>query len=93
MTPKMPYTKTNSTKVVTTQDELNVDTPSLVSIRPWTIQGWRPFSVNSQPAVFIMNGAMANQVAAHRNQRDRSRRWRHTAHAPHSASRSTSAPM
>ena len=25
------------------------DTPLAVFIRPWTIQGWRPFSVSIQP--------------------------------------------
>ena len=28
----------------------------MVSISPWTIQGWRPFSVSTQPAVPMMNG-------------------------------------
>ena len=34
-----------------------------VFIRPWTIQGCRPLSVSSHPAVFIRNGAMTNQGA------------------------------
>ena len=32
------------------------DRPVAVSIRPCTIHGWRPFSVSTQPAVFIRNG-------------------------------------
>ena len=33
------------------------ETPSLVCIRPCTIHGCRPFSVSSQPAVFMTNGS------------------------------------
>ena len=63
--------------MITTQVELNVETPSLVSMRPWTIQGCRPFSVSNQPVVFMRKGAMANQVAKKRNPRARSSRCRH----------------
>ena len=42
-----------TTAVVLTDGE----TPSLVSCRPCTIHGWRPFSVSTQPAVFIRNGS------------------------------------
>ena len=61
------------------------DTPFLVSIKPCTIHGWRPFSVRNQPAVFIKKGAMANQVANNKNHRDRSRLRRQIAHPPHRA--------
>ena len=68
-TPKIPYTRTNTVNVMMTQVELRVDTPFFVNMRPWTIHGWRPFSVSNQPAVFIRNGAIANQVAKNWNQR------------------------
>ena len=47
------------------------ETPSLVSIRPCTIHGCRPFSVSIQPAVFIRNGDATAQVATNRNTRAR----------------------
>ena len=51
-----------ATSVVLTDGE----TPSLVVISPCTSQGCRPFSVSSQPAVFIANGASTAQVATTR---------------------------
>src|SRR6516162_8146054 len=76
----------NTISVVQIQAELTEgDTPAVVFMSPWTIQGWRPFSVSNQPAVFMRNGMMTAQVATARNTRERSRRCRHTAQAPHSA--------
>ena len=43
------------------------DTPFLVSISPWTIHGWRPFSVSIQPAVFMRKGRITAQTARRRN--------------------------
>ena len=63
-----------------------VDTPSAVFISPWTIHGWRPFSVSIQPAVFIRNGARTAQVATTRNTRDCVSLRRYSSQAPHSAS-------
>ena len=47
--------------------ETDGETPSSTFISPCTIQGWRPFSVSTQPAVFIMNGVTIAHVAASRN--------------------------
>ncbi len=43
------------------------DTPFLVSMSPWTIQGCRPFSVSIQPAVLIRKGRITTQGAIRRN--------------------------
>ena len=48
-------------------DETEEDTPFLVSMRPWTIQGWRPFSVSIQPAVLMRKGRITTQGAVRRN--------------------------
>ena len=63
------------------------DTPAEVLSRPWTIQGWRPFSVRNHPAVFMRKGATTAQVATARKARERSNRCLHTAHAPHRANK------
>ena len=65
------------------------DTPFLVSCRPWTIQGWRPFSVRIQPAVFMRNGRITAQTARRRNHFEVSAFLRRSSHTPHSASRKT----
>ena len=65
------------------------DTPFLVSIRPCTIQGWRPLSVRIQPAVFMRNGAITAQVAMIRNHLAVASVLRRTSHSPHTASRKT----
>src|SRR3954470_21342765 len=62
------------------------ETPSAVFINPCTIQGWRPFSVSIQPAVFMMNGVTTAHTAARRNHLDVASLRRCTSHAPHSAS-------
>ena len=43
-----------------------------VFIRPWTIQGWRPFSVSIQPAVLMRKGRITTQGAMRRNHLARS---------------------
>ena len=58
-----------------------------VFIRPWTIQGWRPLSVSSHPAVFMRNGVMTNQGAMNRNHLAFSRVFRRISHSPHRANR------
>ncbi len=68
------------------------DTPCAVVIRPWTIQGCRPFSVSNQPAVLMRNGAIANQGAIRRNHLARSSFFLRSSHMPHSANRKTSEP-
>ena len=70
----------------------DVETPSVVSIRPWTIQGWRPFSVSIQPAVFIRNGKATAQVATNRNTRAVGSRRRQISHRPHRATSAASEP-
>ena len=62
-----------------------------VFIRPWTIQGWRPLSVKSQPAVFMRNGAMANHGAIKRNHLALARVLRRMSQTPHKANRAMSA--
>src|SRR3954452_11311458 len=62
------------------------ETPSAVFINPWTIHGWRPFSVSIQPAVFMRNGVNTAQIAARWNHRAVSRRRAGNNHAPHNAS-------
>src|ERR1700744_1328897 len=57
-----------------------------VFIRPYTIQGCRPISVNSQPNVLAAKGAAMQAPTPHRFQRPSSnglppRRARHSAHA------------
>ena len=59
--------------------------PFLVSMMPCTIQGWRPLSVSSQPAVFNTNGSTAPQTATHRNTRDVASFFRRISHSPHTA--------
>ena len=54
-----------------------------VFISPWTIQGWRPLSVSSQPAVFIRNGAITNHGAISRNHLAFSSFLRRISHRPH----------
>jgi len=66
------------------------ETPLRVSCNPWTIHGWRPFSVSAQPAVFMMKGMMTAQMARRKNQVEVSIFWRRSSHTPHSASRKTS---
>jgi len=61
------------------------ETPLAVFMSPWTIQGWRPFSVSIQPAVIIKNGAITAHGAIRRNHLARSRRCRYTFHPPHNA--------
>ena len=56
-----------------------------VFIRPCTIQGWRPFSVSSHPAVFMRNGVTTAHIAASRNHFDVASLPRWSSHAPHSA--------
>ena len=65
--------------------ETDDDTPFLVSRRPWTIHGWRPFSVSIQPAVLMRNGTMITHGASHRNHLARPSRLRWASHAAHSA--------
>ena len=43
----------------------------IVFISPCTIHGWRPFSVNSQPAVFMMKGVTTAPNPARRNHFER----------------------
>ena len=56
--------------------ETDEDTPFLVSMSPWTIQGCRPFSVSSQPAVLMRKGRITTQGAVRRNHLARSSLWR-----------------
>ena len=55
---------------------LEEDTPFLVSMRPWTIQGCRPLSVSIQPAVLIRKGRITTQGAVRRNHLAWSSLWR-----------------
>src|SRR5580704_2172194 len=61
--------------------------PAPVFIRPYTIQGWRPISVNSQPNVFARNGVTMQATSTQRVQRPSSKAFwaprldRHSAHA------------
>ena len=48
--------------VLVTEGELALT----VFCSPWTIQGWRPLSVNNQPAVFIRNGVITAHTESHR---------------------------
>ena len=91
MTPKTPYTRTNRTKVITTQVELNVrhavlgqhealDDPGLTAV------------LGQQPARRVHKERGDDGPGGEEQEpAGRSSRWRHTAHAPHSASRNTSA--
>ena len=56
--------------------ETEEDTPFLVSMSPWTIQGCRPFSVSIQPHVLIKKGRITTQGAVRRNHLARSSLWR-----------------
>ena len=68
------------------------ETPSVTFWSPCTIQGWRPFSVSSQPAVFITNGTGSTQMATRWNHLASASRLRQASHAPHSANRNIAAP-
>src|SRR5699024_7199977 len=59
----IPYTSVKAVREVTTIQEGWLDTPCMVSSRTvgssglgWTTQGWRPISVNTQPAELARNG-------------------------------------
>ena len=54
-----------------------------VFMRPCTIQGCRPLSVSSHPAVFMRNGAMANHGAIKRNHFALPRVFRRMSQSPH----------
>ena len=58
-----------------------------VFISPWTIQGCRPLSVSSHPAVFIRNGVITNHGATSRNHLALSSVFRRISHRPHSENR------
>ena len=47
--------------------ETDGETPLAVFISPWTIQGWRPFSVSIHPAVLMRKGRITTQGAIRRN--------------------------
>ncbi len=64
-----------------------------VFIRPCTIQGCRPLSVRSHPAVFMRNGAMANHGAIKRNHLALPSVLRRMSQSPHSANSAMSAAM
>ena len=64
----------------------------IVFISPCTIHGWRPFSVSSQPAVFITNGVTTAQIETRMNHFDRSSVPLCTSQPPHSASSRISDP-
>src|SRR2546429_9749677 len=56
-----------------------------VFIRPCTIHGCRPFSVNSQPAVFIRNGVTTDKTPSRTNHFERAREPLCTGQAPQNA--------
>src|SRR5580704_2972849 len=60
--------------------------------RPWTIHGWRPLSVSSQPVVFIRNGVTTAHTHSVRNSRELRRRSLYRSHPPHSESSRTRLP-
>ena len=62
-----------------------------VVISPCTIQGCRPLSVSSQPAVFTRNGVITTHGAIRRNHFDRSSVLRRISHSPHNANSAISA--
>ena len=66
--------------------------PSLVSMRPCTIHGWRPLSVRNQPAVFITNGSTAAHTATRRNTGEVASFFRYVSHSPHAPMSRTSTP-
>src|SRR5438552_16709457 len=61
--------------------------------KPWTIHGWRPSSVISQPASAPRNGKAIETTAVQRNQRERSSRQSQKTNEPTSGTRETSVPM
>src|SRR6201991_3232219 len=82
--PSARYSRAKTTRLMMVSVVLtDGETPSVVFISPWTIHGWRPFSVSIQPAVFITNGVTTASIAARRNHLDSSLR-RRSSHAPHS---------
>ena len=89
----MPYTTMKATRLIQIQAVVSAgEIPFLVSMMPCTIHGCRPLSVRNQPAVFIMNGSTAAQVATHKNTRETARVFRQMAHSPHSEISRVSAP-
>jgi hypothetical protein len=59
------------------------ETASLTSWRPWTIHGWRPFSVSIQPAVFMRSGSTTAQTASRGNHLAVASFLRHSSQAAH----------
>src|ERR1700751_12963 len=60
--------------------------------RPWTIHGWRPLSVKSQPAVFIRNGVTTAHTDSQRNNLEVRSLPRWSNQPPHNANSRTSDP-
>ena len=72
-------------------DDTEGDAALAVFIRPWTIQGWRPLSVNSHPAVFIRNGAHHHPRCDPQEPLGPFELCRRSSHIPHSENAVTSA--
>ena len=57
-------------------DDTSGDTASVVRIRPWTTQGWRPTSAAVQPMLMASSDSGMQAMSAHSSQRAFSRRLR-----------------
>ena len=78
--------------VIHTSSELTVgDCAPSVRSRPWTIHGWRPISVMTQPAELMRNGSGHAHAAIRRKRGEAARRPRHSRKPANPAS-ATSSP-
>jgi hypothetical protein len=91
--PRVPYSTMKPIRLIHSHAVLTVgEIPFLVSMMPWTIHGWRPLSVSSQPAVFIRNGRIAPHTATHKNTRDVASVLRCSSQSPHTQITRTRTP-
>src|ERR1700752_2849036 len=82
--PSARYSRAKTTRLMMISLVLtDGETPSVVFISPWTIHGWRPFSVSIQPAVFITKGVTRASIGAGGTLLDPGLP-RRSSHAPHS---------
>src|SRR5271165_2996145 len=84
---------TNTTRLIQISVEVtDGEFALIVFINPCTIHGWRPFSVSSQPAVFITYGVTTAQIDRRRNHFDSASLPRCRSQPPHRANNRISVP-
>src|SRR5580698_6326369 len=93
ITARTPYKTVKTAKLVITEAmPTDGETAWDVFINPNTVHGWRPSSVNSQPAVLARNGSAIPHMQARRNQRPTGARLRRLNQRPATESREARKP-